>query len=109
MAKVAWNEMTAFEKVIVEDYKLFEGLELMPLETYEGMDTRPAWEFKAPMATGTKPNWLVTLSDGRMLNRELLKEGLALVYRRFDFQLKDDFLRSEAAARGAERGLWAQK
>lgn len=51
----------------------------------------------------------VTLNDGRMLNRELLKEGLALVYRRFDFQLKDDFLRSEAAARGAGRGLWAPK
>lgn len=49
----------------------------------------------------------VTLSDGRMLNRELLKEGLALVYRRFEFQRKDDFLRDEAAARSAGRGLWA--
>lgn len=50
-----------------------------------------------------------TLSDGRMLNRELLKEGLARVYRRFEFEFKDDFLRTEAAARGAGRGLWAQK
>jgi micrococcal nuclease len=51
----------------------------------------------------------VTLADGRMLNRELLREGLARVYRRFDFRLKDDFLRMEAAAQGAGRGLWAQE
>jgi micrococcal nuclease len=51
----------------------------------------------------------VTLADGRLLNRELLREGLACVYRRFDFRLKDDFLRVEAAARGAGRGLWAQE
>lgn len=49
----------------------------------------------------------VTLADGRMLNRELLREGLACVYQRFDFRLKDDFLRVEAAARGVGRGLWA--
>lgn len=51
----------------------------------------------------------VTLADGRMLNRELLREGLACVYRRFDFRLKDDFLRMEAAAQGAGRGLWARE
>lgn len=50
----------------------------------------------------------VTLNDGRMLNRELIKEGLALVYRRFDFRLKDDFIRSEAEARASGRGLWAR-
>lgn len=63
MAKVAWNEMTAFEKVIVEDYKLFAGLELVPLETYEGMDTRPAWEFKKPMATGFYKPYIIKGSD----------------------------------------------
>jgi micrococcal nuclease len=51
----------------------------------------------------------VTLADGRMLNRELLREGLACVYRRFDFRLKDDFLRVEAAAQSAGRGLWTQE
>lgn len=51
----------------------------------------------------------VTLADGRMLNRELLREGLACVYRRFDFRLKDDFLRVEAVAQGAGRGLWARE
>ena len=63
MAKVPWNEMVAFEKVIVEDYKLFEGIDLVPLETYEGMDTRPAWEFKAPMATGFYKPYLIKGSD----------------------------------------------
>ena len=51
----------------------------------------------------------VTLADGRMLNRELLREGWACVYRRFDFRLKDDFLRVEATARSAGRGLWTQE
>ena len=51
----------------------------------------------------------VTLADGRMLNRELLREGWACVYRRFDFRLKDNFLQVEAAARSAGRGLWAQE
>lgn len=51
----------------------------------------------------------VTLADGRMLNRELLRAGLACVYQRFDFRFKDDFLRVEAAARRAGRGLWAQE
>jgi hypothetical protein len=63
MAKVAWNDMTAFAKVIVEDYKLFEGLDLVPLETYEGLDTRPAWEFKAPMATGFYKPYILKGSD----------------------------------------------
>ena len=63
MAKVAWNDMTAFARVIVEDYKLFEGLDLVPLETYEGMDTRPAWEFKAPMATGFYKPYILRGSD----------------------------------------------
>lgn len=51
----------------------------------------------------------VTLADGRMLNRELLSAGLACVYRRFDFRLKDDFLGAEAAARSVGRGLWRQE
>jgi len=49
----------------------------------------------------------VYLADGRLLNRLLLEEGLAVVYRRFDFRLKDDFLAAEAAARERQLGLWA--
>ncbi|MDZ4183739.1 MAG: thermonuclease family protein [Desulfuromonadales bacterium] len=51
----------------------------------------------------------LTLPDGRMLNRELLREGLACVYRRFDFRWRDDFIQVEAAAQRAGRGLWARK
>ena len=48
----------------------------------------------------------VYLPDGRLLNRLLLEQGCAVVYRRFDFQHRDDFLRAEAAAREARLGLW---
>lgn len=48
----------------------------------------------------------VYLPDGRMLNRQLLAEGLAAVYRRFDFSLKQEFLAEEAAARRRGVGLW---
>ncbi|PLX86594.1 MAG: endonuclease [Desulfuromonas sp.] len=48
----------------------------------------------------------VTLPDGRLLNRLLLQKGLAVVYRRFGFRLKDDFLRAEAQARKEGTGLW---
>ena len=50
----------------------------------------------------------VVLPDGRNLNRLLLEKGLAVVYRRFDFDLKDDFLSAEAEARRRGHGLWAK-
>lgn len=50
----------------------------------------------------------VTLPGGRMLNRVLLEEGYAVVYRRFDFRLKEDFLRAEQKARRAGMGLWGK-
>lgn len=48
----------------------------------------------------------VYLPDGRLLNRQLLAEGLAAVYRRFNFSLKQEFLAEEAAARRRGVGLW---
>lgn len=48
----------------------------------------------------------VTLPDGRLLNRLMLEKGYAVVYRRFDFALKDDFLAAEAEARRNRAGLW---
>lgn len=48
----------------------------------------------------------VTLPDGRLLNRLLLDEGLAVVYRRFDFPRKNEYLGAEAAARRHRVGLW---
>jgi len=50
----------------------------------------------------------VTLPDGRLLNRVLLEKGYAVVYRRFDFRLKKDFLGAEAEARHRKVGLWAK-
>lgn len=48
----------------------------------------------------------VWLEDGRMLNRLLLEEGRAIVYRRFDFKHKQDFLKVEETARRQRVGLW---
>lgn len=50
----------------------------------------------------------VRLADGQLLNRLLLERGLAAVYRRFDFQMKEDFLLAEKAARRQGCGLWRQ-
>jgi len=49
----------------------------------------------------------VRLADGRLLNHVLLEEGLAIVYRRFDFRLKAEFLAAETKARERGVGLWA--
>jgi len=49
----------------------------------------------------------VYLADGRLLNSMLLDQGLAVVYRKFTFRLKEDFLAVEKQARQAKVGLWA--
>lgn len=48
----------------------------------------------------------VYLPDGRLLNQLLLEKGYAVVYRRFDFAFKADFLEAEDLARSNRRGLW---
>lgn len=48
----------------------------------------------------------VLLPDGRNLNQLLIEEGLAAVYRRFNFQLKKEFLAAEKEARREGRGMW---
>lgn len=48
----------------------------------------------------------VYLPDGRLLNQLLLEEGLAAVFRRIDFERKDQFMGAEAMARNSKRGLW---
>ena len=48
----------------------------------------------------------VYLPNGRMLNRILLQKGLATVFRRYDFQYKQDFLEAETKARNGKLGLW---
>lgn len=49
----------------------------------------------------------VRLPDGRILNMELLKNGLAVVYRKFSFQRKSEFLAAEQQARKDKVGLWS--
>jgi len=51
----------------------------------------------------------VYLPDGRLWNRVLLEEGLAAVFRKYDFDRKQEFLEVEAAARKAGRGMWRQR
>ncbi len=50
----------------------------------------------------------VRLPDGRLLNRLLLEQGYAVVYRRFDFRLKEEFLAAEAEAKRRGVGVWAK-
>jgi micrococcal nuclease len=50
----------------------------------------------------------IYLPDGTLLNRLLIEQGLASVYRRFDFRFKQDFLAAEEQARQAGIGLWAR-
>jgi micrococcal nuclease len=49
----------------------------------------------------------VFLPDGRLLNRLLLDEGLAVVYRRFDIARKSEFLAAEETAHARRKGFWA--
>ncbi|MGK2945726.1 MAG: thermonuclease family protein [Desulfuromonadales bacterium] len=49
----------------------------------------------------------VYLPDGRLLNRLLIEQGLAVVYRRFSFSMKDDFLAAETVAKRDGMGMWA--
>ncbi len=48
----------------------------------------------------------VHLPDGRILNQLLLQKGLAVVYRKFSFQMKEEFLAAEEHARANKVGLW---
>ena len=44
--------------------------------------------------------------DGRLLNEEMLRAGMARAYTRFPFSRKDAFLAAEGRARREGRGLW---
>ena len=48
----------------------------------------------------------VYLPDGQLLNQLLVEKGLAAVYRKFDFRLKQQFLQAEEVARRNQLGLW---
>jgi len=44
--------------------------------------------------------------DGRLLNEEMLRAGMARAYARFPFSRKDAFLATEGKARREKKGLW---
>lgn len=48
----------------------------------------------------------VYLPDGRLLNRMLLEEGLAAVFRKYSFAKKKDFLMVEEQAKESRAGMW---
>jgi len=51
----------------------------------------------------------VYLPDGRLVNRLLVGRGLASVFRRYEFALKEDFLTVEATAKAQQLGLWRKQ
>ncbi len=51
----------------------------------------------------------VFLEDGKLFNRELVRQGFARSYTRFPFRYKDEFRLAQMEARCAGRGLWEQE
>lgn len=50
--------------------------------------------------------YVYRIEDGKMLNAELIKEGLAYAYTKFPFRRKSEFLQCEEEAKKTEKGLW---
>jgi micrococcal nuclease len=48
----------------------------------------------------------VYTTDGKMLNRLLLEEGLAEVYRKADYRYKKEFYNLQNIARKKKKGIW---
>jgi hypothetical protein len=63
MARVDYGNMIRFRDELVERHKIFDDMELIPLEIYDGMDTRELWEFKTPMIEGFYKPFLVKGDD----------------------------------------------
>jgi len=51
----------------------------------------------------------IYLENGVLINRLLLEKGLASVFRRYGFAMKEEFLSIEAAARARQVGLWQRQ
>lgn len=75
------------------------------IRTVKGQQVRlelesPAWDKYGRLLA------YVWLEDGTMLNRKLLRQGRARVYRYFDFARKEEFLQLEEEAIHAGCGMW---
>ena len=52
--------------------------------------------------------YLYRARDGLFINKVMVQEGYALVYYRFIFKYRDDFIRDEETARQHHKGIWAK-
>lgn len=51
----------------------------------------------------------VYVEDGRMLNREIVRQGYGYAYTRFPFRYQEEFRRLQREAREGNRGLWGER
>lgn len=51
----------------------------------------------------------VYLADGSFVNLRMIEDGFAEAYRKFPFEHKEDFIKSEQEARTAKKGMWSGK
>lgn len=63
MARVDYKDMIRFKEELFDRHKLLHGLELVPLEVYQGIDTTVLWDFKTPMTEGFYKPFLVRGDD----------------------------------------------
>jgi micrococcal nuclease len=80
-------------------------------DSIEGKSLRLEFD-EANRRTGHKDKYGRTLAyayldDGRMLNRELIRQGYAHAYTRFPFRHRVEFIELANAARAHAVGLWA--
>lgn len=75
------------------------------IDTVKGKEVRLAFDREKRDQYGRLLAY-VTLPDGRLLNRLLLERGYAIVYRRYEFLRKGEFLAAEEQARRERIGLW---
>lgn len=50
----------------------------------------------------------VYLSDGSLVNEEIVRQGYGCAYTKFKFEMKNDFLKAESQARREKLGLWPE-
>lgn len=51
----------------------------------------------------------VYLPDGTFVNLRMVEDGFAEAYRKFPFEYKNDFIKSEGKAQTAKKGMWSGK
>ncbi len=92
MERVDFKNMINFVDDIVEKPKLFEGLELEPLDEFLGRDIRPAREIKKPMASACYRAFRIKESDKieKIAYGELLYMGRAK-YCAMNMTVSDDY------------------